>query len=78
MVADSRGNGGGTAAAVADPFVISGPAAPTAFARSGRAEELGKAALHVAMEALFASGEIEIAEERPPSRRLKFIQATGQ
>jgi RecA-family ATPase len=48
--------------------------APAAFANSGRAEGVSKAALRVAMEALFAKGKIVVAQEGPPSRRVSFIR----
>lgn len=50
--------------------------APDAFARSGRAEGLTKPALRSAMEGLFSRGLISVAEEGPPSRRVKFLQST--
>jgi len=48
--------------------------APAAFAKSGRAEGVGKAALHAAMESLFRQGVIEVAEEGPPSRRSRHLK----
>lgn len=48
--------------------------APNAFAKSGRAEGMGKAVLRAAMENLFAKGAIRIAEEGPPSRRIRYIE----
>lgn len=48
--------------------------APTTFARSGRAEGLGRNPLRDAMEALFAAGAIRVAEEGPPSRRVRYLE----
>ena len=49
--------------------------APKAFAGSGQAEGLSKAALHAAMERLFAKGEIVevLGGDGPPSRQSKRI-----
>ncbi|QIE42930.1 AAA family ATPase [Rhodobacteraceae bacterium SC52] len=52
--------------------------APHMFAKSGRAEGVGKAALHSAMEAMFAKGAIVMAEEGPPSRRVRFIERASK
>lgn len=48
--------------------------APNTFAKSGRSEGLGRNVLRDAMETLFAKGVIRVAEEGPPSRRIRYIE----